>query len=321
MSTSFFVGKTIDDVMHVVLKEILKSGKTVTSGKGESLEIMGVMLELENPRARLSRTETRGIPFSCLAELLWYLSKGKSLQFIEYYLPRYREFSEREEIWGGYGPRLFNWDGICQFENITSRLKEKPSSRKAVIQLFDRADLVVPHEDIPCTCTFQFFVRDDLLHMFTNMRSNDIYTGFPHDLFCFTMLQEILARTLGYEIGTYKHSVGSLHLYTEKIGDAESLLKEGWQSTRHPMPPMPFGDPWPAIGQLLKAEEAIRLYGIEGVQMTSEIDEYWADLFRILQLFRCCVKDKDAKTAKEIQKKMHSPIYGPFIAKKVEGIC
>jgi thymidylate synthase len=37
--------------------------------------------------------------------------------------------------------------------------------------------------------------------MVTTMRSNDAYLGLPHDVFCFTMLQEIIARSLGREIG------------------------------------------------------------------------------------------------------------------------
>ena len=322
MSRSYFCCKTIDDVMHEVLEELLDSGKIVNSEKGESLELMGVILEIENPRARLSRTENRGKPFSCLGELLWYLSKRKSLEFIGYYIRAYRDLSEDGEIWGGYGPRLFDWEGINQFENIVSRLKKKPSTRKAVIQLWDRADLDLdlPHKDVPCTCTFQFFVRDNLLHMLTSMRSNDIYVGFPHDVFCFTMLQEILARTLGLEIGTYKHSVGSLHLYTKNIEGAKIFLEEGWQSTLNPMPPMPLGDPWPAISQLLETEEAIRLGGIESTEIPMGLHEYWADLIRILQLFRCCVRVKDPERAKVIEESMHSSVYKPFIAQKMPKI-
>lgn len=320
MSASYFFEQTMDDLMHEVIVELLASGRRVTSGKGENIELTGVMLELENPRARLSRSEKRGKPFSCLGELLWYLSRTNDLSFIQYYIPAYRYSADGDKVWGGYGPRLFDWNGINQFKNIVDRLSRNPSSRKAVIQLFDGQDLVEPHNDIPCTCTLQFFVRDELLHMLTTMRSNDIYKGFPHDVFCFTMLQEILARTLGLEMGNYKHCAGSLHLYTADEEKAAEFLGEGWQSTLYPMPPMPGGDPWPSINLLMEAEAAIRLKGVDAVDFSSGIDAYWADLFRLLQIFRCCAKDKDAKAAIEIQGKMYTPTYGAFIAKKIADI-
>ena len=59
------------------------------------------------------------------------------------------------------------------------------------------------------------------------MRSNDAFKGLPHDVFCFTMLQEIFARTLGVHVGVYKHAVGSLHLYDKDRQKANQYLKEG----------------------------------------------------------------------------------------------
>jgi len=47
-------------------------------------------------------------------------------------------------------------------------------------------------------------IRNKQLHMLTNMRSNDAFWGLPHNIFSFTMIQEILARTLSVELGTYK---------------------------------------------------------------------------------------------------------------------
>src|SRR5690606_4963573 len=122
-----------------------------------------------------------------------YLSKSNNLDFIKYYIPPYHKASDdKVTIHGGYGPRLFNMNGhINQVDNIINLLKTNPSSRRAVIQLFDAEDLLNYHSDIPCTNTLQFTIRDDKLIMMTSMRSNDAFLGLPHDIFCFTMLQEI----------------------------------------------------------------------------------------------------------------------------------
>ena len=313
MSIPYFSGATLDDVMRWVLQEILWKGEDIHPTKGPAKELSGVLLEITNPLARISRTETKGRPFSCLGELCWYLAKAKDLSFISYYLPLYRKYADNEEIFGGYGPRLFDWFGRNQFANVANILKRRPDSRQAVIQLFSADDIVEAHKDVPCTCTMQFLVRQNRLHLITNMRSNDAWIGMPHDIFCFTMLQEIMARTLSVEIGPYKHMVGSLHLYNNSMENARKYLDEGWQSTIAFMEPMPSENPWPAISAVLKAERAIRAdQGLDYKLLLDELDAYWADLVRLLLVFRAW-KARDAYKIRELRDQMTSSVYDPFI--------
>jgi thymidylate synthase len=315
MAGPFFSEATLDDLMRVVVEEILEKGEDTEPSKGKAREINGVLLELRNPRARLSGTETRGKPFSCLGELCWYLAKSDELAFIEYYISEYEKYADGDKIFCGYGPRFFDWNGIDQVANIVALLKEKRPSRQAVIQLFDARDIIEKHNHVPCTCTLQFMIRRDQLLMFVNMRSNDAYRGLPHDIFAFTMLQEITARELGVEIGTYKHSVGSLHLYEENIESAKQFMSEGWQSTKEAMPAMPAGDPQPNINLALELEASIRVDGVCNAANLKKLDPYWADLVRLLQVYRH-KKHSDSQTAdaiRAIRQDMNSPIYSPFI--------
>ena len=73
----------------------------MTSSKGDHREVTGVLLELTNPRARLSRTETRGKLFSALGELCWYLAGSNDVDFISYYIPFYKTLSEGGFVHGG----------------------------------------------------------------------------------------------------------------------------------------------------------------------------------------------------------------------------
>lgn len=314
MPGSYFSEKTLDDVMYAVIGEIQGHGESVRASKGPMKELTGVLIELIDPRKRLSRTETRGKPFSCLGELCWYLAGTKDLAFICYYIPRYTDFADGDDIFGAYGPRLFDWKGLNQLKNVAEILTRKPSSRQAVIQLFDASDIVIDHKDVPCTCTLQFMIRGNKLHLFTSMRSNDAYLGLPHDIFSFTMLQEIMARKLNVEIGTYKHAVGSLHLYDENADAALQFINEGLQSTQDPMPPMPAGDPWPSIGSLLKAESSIRNTGSCDSGILASVDPYWADLIRLLLVLKC-KRNNEAAQIRALQTSMCCNVYSPFIEK------
>ena len=305
-----FCGETFDDLLRKLLPKMLASKIHISPSRGPARELTGVLLELARPRARLSRTETRGKPFSCLGELLWYLSRDNSLAFIRYYIKEYeKEAEDGETVYGGYGPRLFNQRGHDQIKNIISVLRNSSESRRAVIQLFNAEDIADRHKEIPCTCTLQFFVRKNRLILLTTMRSNDVYVGLPHDIFCFTMLQEIIARSLGLELGIYKHFVGSLHLYDTDLDEAQQYLSEAVQATVQ-MPAMPIGDPWPSVSKLLDAEYRIR----EGAVLDAavwNVDHYWADLIRLLQIFAAT---GDRSKIEALEEKMVFRKYTPYIA-------
>jgi thymidylate synthase len=306
---------TVDDLLRRVLEKLVDSNNRIKPSRGAATELTGVLLEITNPRARLSRTETKGKLFSCLGELCWYLAKTNELSFIAHYLSHYREESDDgHTVYGAYGPRLFNMRRNDQIGNVIDLLRRKPTSRQAVIQLFDAADIAKNRKGIPCTCTFQFLIRDRRLHMLTNMRSNDAFLGLSHDIFSFTMLQEIVSRTLSVEIGTYKHAVGSLHLYDRNKQAARRYLEEGWQSTTICMPPMPPGDPWNSIGKVLRAEREIRLNRTVNVHDLG-VEDYWTDLVCLLQIYGH-YKRHEGRKIEPLRKALFSRVYDTFVDQK-----
>jgi thymidylate synthase len=319
----YLSAETLDDLLLRVFRRLLrKQGVSdIAPTKGAATEINGVLLQITNPRARLSRTERKNIFFSCLGEFLWYLAGSDELTFIEYYLSKYGKFAELDgTVYGAYGPRLFCLnESIDQVQNVIKTLQSNPESRRAVIQLFRGEDLannlVRRREDIPCTCTLQFTVRKHRLYVIVMMRSNDAFVGLPHDVFAFTMLQELVARSLNVEMGTYKHVVGSLHLYSKDTQAAQDYLEEGIQE-RVAMPPMPYGDPWPSVAKLVGAEAAVRS---GNAPSALALDPYWKDLIRLLQIFsfsRDSTTDKYRKKISAISSKMESNFYDTYIAKR-----
>jgi thymidylate synthase len=316
MRRLLFRGLTLDDVTRSVFHEIVSRGEDVKPSKGPAREITGVVLELSNPRARLSRTENRGKLFSALGELCWYLAGTNSAEFVIYYIGHYKEFVENDRIYGGYGPRLFSWKGVNQIKGIIKLLRRNPDSRKAVIQLFDARDLKEEHKDVPCTCTLQFLLRKGKLRLVVYMRSNDAYLGLPHDVFCFTMLQEIVARSVCAEVGMYTHMVGSLHIYKTNLAAVSRFLNEGWQPTHAVMPSMPMGDPWANLRFLRAAERRIRSGKEVDGRKLDQLDPYWADLVRLLELYSASTS-KQAARAQSVRSRIHFKRYLPFVDRRL----
>jgi thymidylate synthase len=85
---------TVDDAMRRAYRHLLISGQAINPSRGPAAEITAAVLRLTNPRARLSRTESRGRLFSALGEFLWYLAKTDELAFIRYYMPDYQNSSD-----------------------------------------------------------------------------------------------------------------------------------------------------------------------------------------------------------------------------------
>lgn len=310
----YLTNNTLDGLLRETLELLLCQDKTYVARRGAFTEIFGACLHLTNPLARLSRSESKGKVFSALGEFLWYLSGETKLDFIDYYIPgRFQEESDDQlTVRSGYGDRLRSWRGFDQIENVIKVLKDSMTSRRAVIQLFDASDIMQHFASIPCTCTLQFLSREGRLHLFVAMRSNDALVGMPHDIFSFTMLQELIASSIGMELGEYKHCAGSLHLYQSDFDLARKYLKEGWQDPIY-MPPMPLGDPWKSVKWLQSIEQEIRLKKTPVTNIHStEIDEYWKDIGRMLLAFSAS-KKSDYKQLQLLKTQMHSDVYKMFL--------
>lgn len=306
-------GDSIDDVLNKVYTKLLSKKSNIFPSKGKATEITGALIKINNPRARLSRTEGKGKVFSALGELLWYMSGLNDLDFIRYYIPKYDCFSDdNKTIYGGYGPRIFGNDN--QFGRVIQLLREKKDSRQAIIQVFHSDDLKEKHKDIPCTCTLQFLLRNNKLSLIVNMRSNDVFLGFPHDIFTFTMIQEYAASILGCELGDYKHFVGSLHLYDEHRIKAQGYINEGWQEVIE-MPAMPKDNVEKNLSVLLKTENKIRNNINVNIDKL-KLNGYWQDIALMLLYFNARKYKKDYKVVNSIIDRIKNDAFKVYIKQK-----
>jgi thymidylate synthase len=184
------------------------------------------------------------------------------------------------------------------------------------VQVLREEDLLTGQRDVPCTIALQFILRSGLLSMVTYMRSNDVLWGLPHDIFAFTMIQEIVARHLGVDVGSYVHMVGSLHLYEDHLERAEQFLAEGLQPTDQAMPPMPKEDPWEGVDSLLRAEAELRKGAQPDAVSLPEVP-YWRDLALILAIHHALDQGL-SETAEGLMDDLKSPFYRLFIEDRLD---
>lgn len=279
------IKNSVDDILLALLPKVLKDGCYVESSKGKNKEILGVHIILQNPLNRISKSLARNLFISPLGEFFWYLSGSNKLEDIKFFISKYERYSNDGVILNGaYGKRMFEGEDHNQINKVIRLLERKTHTRQAVIQLFKSSDLDdESNRDVPCTCTIQLIQRNGKLDMFVNMRSNDLFVGFPHDVFCFTMLQEMIANKLELDLGKYHHFVSSLHIYENDFHKVEKYCSEGYHSTKYVMPKMPPKS-FEKINQILKIANKIKneeIVDFEGFKM----DDYWKDLLIILQIY------------------------------------
>lgn len=227
---------TIDDMWIEMLLQIMNAGNPVgrIGSNDASTEVIGYHGVLANPGLNVLHNEYRNLsPYYANAELLWYLSGDDRIEMLARYAPSYKNYAEKDgRAHGAYGRRIqtipCNWF-TSQIDAVITCLRKHPSSRQAIVSLWNTLDLIhaaddQPKRDMPCTLTWQFLLRDGELHMVVNMRSNDAWLGFPYDAYCFTSYQAMIAGALGVAVGTYTHNVGSMHIYDKNMRQAQAAL-------------------------------------------------------------------------------------------------
>jgi len=192
---------------------------------GDTREILHAYLTIRNPRNRWVYSRKPGInPAFAIAEAFWILSGSNKASDINFWNPALPRYAGRAENYhGAYGFRLRNQFGFDQIERAYAALHSNPNSRQVVMQIWSSVE-DFPDEDggpvsadIPCNICSMLKVRSGRLEWTQVMRSNDLFRGTPYNFVQFTMLQEVLAGWLGYEMGGYLQICDSMHLYEDDL--------------------------------------------------------------------------------------------------------
>src|SRR5690606_34728015 len=84
-----------------------------------------------------------------------------------------------------------------------------------------------------------------------------------------------------------------------------------------PMPPMPEGDPWPAIKALLAFETKTRKKLKDLPDPRKSMDPYWADLAILLAIHSNGKSKVDGNVIQRLKRRLSSDIYAMYINQRL----
>jgi thymidylate synthase len=246
-----YVFQDVNEALPFLLKDLARGGEEVGSRAGRTLELTHVGVTLEDPRQREILVPHRKASIAAqIAETAWVLAGRSDVDWLCHYLPRASEFSDDGKVWrAGYGQRLRSWprrdgdpsDVVDQLRWVVDHLRESPSSRQAVMSIWDPVVDTTLGKDIPCNDWLNFSSRLGRLDLHVAVRSNDIIWGWSGiNQFEWSVLLEVVAGLLGLQVGSLHFSTTSLHIYdrhwlkSRRIRDAYSSM-----STPRPLPESP----------------------------------------------------------------------------------
>lgn len=133
----------------------------------------------------------------------------------------------RADVWTEYlhdGKMAYTYNELLwennQLNKIIGRLKEDPDSRQLWISLWNpekHPDLLGGISRVPCSLGYGFQVREGKLNMHYVMRSCDFSTHFCNDVYLAMKLMEWVSEKTGYKVGTFTHTIFSLHVYRKDL--------------------------------------------------------------------------------------------------------
>ena len=196
------------------LKALKDAGKFVTDKTGVKIvEILDYHQTFNPYQPYLEFPGRKTSEAYVKAELDWYYSMDLSVDFIGEKAKIWKQIaSDKNIVNSNYGWCIFSEDNGSQYENCFKELIKNPESRRAIM-IYTRPSMHVDYckdgmNDFICTNNVQCFIRNEELHYFVYMRSNDAVFGFFNDL---TFHCHVYQKLLSDIQKVYPHVLGSKH--------------------------------------------------------------------------------------------------------------
>lgn len=256
--TTFITTNSFAEAYNELLKQVFYNPEAVCKPRGmEVRELISPSIRVLDPTDRFYESPVRSTPMKYLAgEFMWYFSGRRDVEFISKFSSFWKQITnmddasfvddttgyllKKDEVNSSYGHLTMSVNDACwgnkpvsQWMWALNTLVRDPDSRQAIMHINRPGHQCEWVKDFPCTLSFQFFLRDNKVHMVAHMRSNDLIKGLTFDfpMFAFmheTFVSDLSALTLSggekYELGHLTLTANSSHIYDRDYETVEQMI-------------------------------------------------------------------------------------------------
>ena len=180
---------------------------------------------------------------SIIHELLWFLSGDTNIKYLKdngvsiwnewadengdlgpVYGHQWRRFPRLDLAEGTLGDEpLYRAGTVDQIADLVKMIETSPDSRRLIVSAWNPGD--VPEMALPpCHTLWQVRVLGGKLHLQLYQRSADMFLGVPFNIASYALLLQMLAHVTGYEAGTFVHTMGDAHIYSNHMEQVQLQL-------------------------------------------------------------------------------------------------
>ncbi len=211
-----------------LLKHVLKNGvkKEDRTGTG-TISVFGHQMRFDLADGFPVITTKKLHLKSIIHELLWFLKGSTNVKYLQENGVRiWNEWADEDgELGPIYGYQWRSWPdykggNIDQISQVIESIKNNPNSRRHIVSAWNVGaidDMNLP----PCHILFQFYVAEGTLSCQLYQRSADIFLGVPFNIASYALLLQMVAQVTGLKPGTFVHTLGDAHIYTNHIEQSE----------------------------------------------------------------------------------------------------
>lgn len=143
-----------------------------------------------------------------------------------------------------YGNRFRDYDGLDQIEAMKILLKDRPDSKKMIAFTYKpKWDWENANKgDTPCIISCIGGVQDKKFFLTVHVRSQDMFHGWPRNMFAARKMQKEIADAGGYPMGALTMITHSAHMYADDWKNAEIILEDWFIKERKHKPGFRFDE-------------------------------------------------------------------------------
>ncbi|WP_163846691.1 thymidylate synthase [Pseudooceanicola aestuarii] len=215
---------------HDALNTILRDGEVTTDRTGTgTTSFFGMQMRFDLAQGFPLVTTKKLHLKSIIHELLWFLAGDTNIGYLkENGVSIWDDWAdENGDLGPVYGYQWRHWPGphgkIDQIADLVEAIRTTPDSRRLIVSAWNPAD--VPDMALPpCHTLWQVRILGGRMHLQLYQRSADMFLGVPFNIASYALLLKMLAHVTGYAAGTFVHSIGDAHIYSNHMDQVREQL-------------------------------------------------------------------------------------------------